>query len=137
MITLDQYVGPHSKSPSWTKAMKADAFKFLTICAGLYTEMVAAGVVFPINPKTGTCVSGSTFGGFRPPECPQGSPKSSHKEGTGVDWYDPSGVIDDWCISHIARLAHHGIYIEHPSKTQGWSHWTTRRPGSGNRAFYP
>lgn len=30
-----------------------------------------------------------------------------------------------------------GIFIENPNKTIGWSHWTVRAPGSGNRVFMP
>lgn len=137
MITLAQLVGPHSKSPDWTSARQAKAAILLEACAALETEMVADGVDFPINPATGSGVSGQTFGGFRPQDCPQGAPNSSHKEGQAVDRYDPLNEIDDWCMAHLDRLEAHGIYIEHPSATNHWSHWTTRRPGSGNRAFYP
>jgi len=137
MITLEQYVGPHADSPDWTPARQANAEVLLEACAALEDEMVTDGVVFPDNPATGSGVSGQTFGGFRPQSCPQGAPNSSHKDGMAVDRFDPHGEIDLWCMSHQDRLAVHGIYIEHPSATKGWSHWTTRRPGSGNRAFYP
>lgn len=137
MITTLQYVGPHLKSPDWTKQRQANAFQLLTACAGLETEMIAHGVVFPTNPKTNSGVSGSTFGGFRPQACPVGASNSSHKEGLAVDLYDPQNCIDDWCMAHRDRLERWGIYIEHPSKTDTWSHWTIKRPGSGNRVFYP
>ncbi len=137
MITLNQYVGPHSASPDWTPERQQAATKLLAACCALEVEMARGGVSFPDNPATKSGVSGVTFGGFRPQNCTQGAPNSSHKEGLAVDRYDPRGEIDVWCMAHLDRLAHHGIYIEHPSATPGWSHWTTRAPKSGNRAFYP
>lgn len=137
MITLNQYVGPHRASPDWTPAREQAAIRSLGVFDQLEAEMVADGVVFPINPATGSGVSGQTFGGFRPQSCPQGAPNSSHKEGTGVDRYDPKEDIDNWCMAHQDRLKFHGMYIESPDLTIGWSHWTTRRPGSGNTVFMP
>jgi hypothetical protein len=137
MITIQQYVGVHSDSPDWTTVRKANAQNLLFSCAELQAEMEADGVKFPDNPETGSGVSGKTFGGFRPQDCPQGAPNSSHKEGQGVDRYDPDGWIDSWCMAHQDRLEAHGIYIEHPDSTPHWSHWTTRPPHSGHTVFYP
>lgn len=137
MITLNQYVGPHRESPDWTPAREQNATQLLARCAALEAEMVEAGIEFPINPATGSGVSGQTFGGFRPQSCPQGAPNSSHKEGKAVDRFDPKGEIDAWLMANQDRLVFHNLYIEHPSATKGWSHWTTRAPGSGNRVFFP
>lgn len=137
MITLNQYVGPHRDSADWTPAREQNATRLLAACCNLEVEMARGGVSFPDNPNTKSGVSGQTFGGFRPQNCSQGAPNSSHKEGLAVDRYDPRGEIDVWCMAHLDRLAHHGIYIEHASATPGWSHWTIRAPKSGNRAFYP
>lgn len=137
MITLEQYVGPHAKSPDWTPARQDNAITLIAICRNLEAEMVAAGVKFPDNPATKSGVSGQTFGGFRPQNCPQGAPNSSHKEGQAVDRFDPKGEIDAWLMAHQDRLVFHGLYIEAPSATNGWSHWTTRAPRSGNRVFFP
>ena len=137
MITLEQYVGVHSCCEDWNQERIDNAGELLAACAPLYDEMTAVGVVFHINPATGSQVSGQTFGGFRPQDCPQGAPNSSHKEGSAVDWYDPYGLIDDWLMKHEDRLAAHGLYIEHPQATTHWSHWTTRAPRSGRRVFYP
>lgn len=137
MITFAQYVGPHAASPDLTAERAHNATKLLAACAALEDDMLEDSVEFPDNPATGCGVSGQTFGGFRPQNCPQGAPNSSHKDGLAVDRYDPKGEIDDWCIAHQDRLALHGIYIEHPSATQNWSHWTIRKPGSGNRVFFP
>lgn len=137
MITLMQYVGTHKESPDWSAQRQSNANRLLAACAALEVEMARGGVSFPDNPKTKSGVSGSTYGGFRPQNCPIGAPNSSHKEGMAVDRYDPGGKIDAWCMAHLDRLAVHCIFIEHPSATDGWSHWTTRAPKSGNRVFYP
>lgn len=137
MITLDQYVGPHAKSPDWTPERQENAKRLLEACAGLEVEMTLDGVPFPDNPATKSGVSGQTFGGFRPQNCPQGAANSSHKLGLAVDRYDPHGEIDVWLMAHQDRMEVYGIYIEHPSATPGWSHWTIKAPGSGRRVFYP
>lgn len=89
MITLEQYAGPHAGSPDWTPERRGNATSSLVACAALEREAVADGVAFPTNPATHSNVSGQTFGGFRPQNCPQGAPDSSHKRGQGVDRYDP------------------------------------------------
>jgi hypothetical protein len=137
MISLSEYVGPHSQSPDWTMAIQANAHKLLTACAALEVDMVAAGVVFPDNPATKSGVSGQTYGGFRPQNCPQGAEHSAHKEGLAVDRYDPHGDIDTYLMKRQDLLVKYGIFIEHPSKTDGWSHWSAKPPGSGNHVFYP
>ena len=137
MITLAQYVGPHRQSKDWTIERQFNAQRLLAACLALETEAALAGIEFPINPATKSGVSGQTFGGFRPQDCPQGAPNSSHKEGLAVDRYDPKGEIDKWCMSNQDALIKCGIYLEHPDATPGWSHWTTRAPRSGNRVFHP
>ena len=137
MITLDQYVGPHCDEADWTAARQANAVRLLDACAALEEDAIADGVKFLANPSTKSGISGQTMGGFRPQSCTQGAARSSHKEGLAVDRYDPDGKIDAWCMAHLDRLKAHGIFIEHPSKTVTWSHWTIKAPGSGNRVFYP
>ncbi len=137
MITIEQYVGPHADSPDWTPERQANAEALLQACAALEERMQDDGVSFPINPHTGSGVSGQTFGGFRPQDCPQGAPDSSHKEGQAVDRFDPHGEIDVWLMAHQEVLEEFGIYIEHPSATTGWSHWSIRAPRSGKHVFYP
>lgn len=137
MITYEQYIGPWAKSPDLTAERKANAVRLLYAVEDLETEMAKDGVIFPFNPKTKSQVSGETYGGFRPQDCPIGATHSSHKEGLAVDRYDPDNKIDDWCMAHQDRLAAHGIYIEHPDTTPLWSHWTIKPPGSGHTVFYP
>ena len=137
MITLQQYVGIHAQSEDWNDERKENASKLLMACSRLEALARGDGVKFPENPATGSGISGQTFGGFRPQSCTQGAAKSSHKAALAVDRYDPQGSIDDWCMANLDRLETCGIYIEHPSATPGWSHWTIKAPKSGNRVFYP
>lgn len=140
MITLEQYFGPWADHSDLTEDMKQNARMLLHACAALEYFAERDGIEFPDNPKTLSGVSGETYGGWRPPECPQGALGSSHKEGKAVDRYDPEGLIDKWCMNHAevgGLLESCGIYIEHPEATPHWSHWTIRRPGSGNRVFRP
>ena len=79
MITLNQYVGVHRSSPDWTPAREQNATKLLAACCALEVEMAHGGVAFPDNPRTKNGISGDTFGGFRPQNCPIGAPNSAHK----------------------------------------------------------
>lgn len=137
MFTIDQYVGIHKDSPDWDTIRQDNAARLLTACANLQNIMEADGVKFPINPKTGSEISGETYGGFRPQSCPIGAAHSSHKEGLAVDRFDPNGEIDGWLMRHQDVLEMTGIYIEAPDSTPGWSHWTIRAPMSGKHVFIP
>lgn len=137
MLDLEAYVGPWSGSKDWTEARQENAERLIDAVNGLMAEAEADGVEFQINPTTDTIVSGQHYGGFRPQSCPQGAPKSSHKEGLAVDLYDPHNQIDDWCMANLNKLESYGIFIEHPDSTPHWSHWTIKAPGSGRRVFYP
>ena len=137
MITVEQYFGPWIDHPDATDERLENARQLLLACEALEQMAVEAGVEFPDNPATGSGVSGITYGGFRPQNCPQGAPRSSHKEGLAVDRYDPHGAIDAWCMANQGRMVSCGIFIEHPSATETWSHWTIRPPKSGRVVFYP
>ena len=137
MITVEEYFGPHKGHKDATDERVENAKRLLLKCAALETEMFDMGVEFPINPTTKSGVSGTTYGGFRPQDCPIGAPNSAHKLGLAVDRYDPLGKIDKWLLEHPEKLRKHGIYIEHPTATSGWSHWSSKAPKSGNYIFYP
>lgn len=136
-MTVEQYFGPWIKHPDATPKRKDNAARLMLAVARLEAHAVADGVMFRINPKTGSGVSGKQYGGFRPQDCPEGAPGSSHKDALAVDRYDPIGEIDAWCLRNLDILELCGIYIEHPSETCGWSHWTIRAPKSGRRVFFP
>jgi hypothetical protein len=137
MITIEQYVGVHSNSKDWTAARKKNAAELLQAVNALMAQAESDGVNFPVNPKTKSQISGQTFGGFRPQNCPIGAPNSNHKEGKGIDLFDPRNEIDDWCARNQDKLAAAGIWIEHPDATNTWSHWQNVAPRSGNRMYRP
>ena len=135
-ITLAAYVGPHSASPDWTTERQLNARELLAFVNALLEQLQSElGVALHVNPATGSCVSGQTFGGFRPQSCLQGAPNSSHKEGQGVDVYDPANEIDS--VITDVLLEQFNLYREAPSATNGWCHLTTRAPHSGHRTFLP
>lgn len=136
MITIEEYVGPHGCTPDWTLARLDNAEHLLLQVNALLEDVTTRFALEPeVNPNTGSQVSGETFGGFRPQSCPQGAPNSSHKEGLGVDIYDPRNALDD--VLNDTLLAQYQLYREHPNATLGWCHLTTRAPHSGNRTFLP
>lgn len=138
MITYEQYVGKWSKSPDLTpERVKNIKDNLLPKVEALFIHLVLAGVDFKTNPTTVSQVSGQTYGGFRPQDCPQGAPHSSHKEGLAVDIYDPLNQIDNYLLAHPELLEEFGIYIEHPNSTSHWSHWSVRAPRSGRHIFNP
>ena len=137
MITLAQYFGPWIDSPDVTDLRLANAQRLLDACLALETIAIEDGVSFPINPVTRSQISGEKLGGFRPQDCTIGAKTSAHKEGLAIDRYDPDNSIDAWCMAHQDKLAQCGIYIESPTATPHWSHWTVRAPASGNRVFMP
>jgi hypothetical protein len=137
MITLEQYVGVHARSPDWTTKRQANARMLVLTVNAMISVAENDGVDFPINPKTGSQISGNTFGGFRPQSCSQGAPNSNHKEGLGVDLYDPDNEIDAWMLANEAVLEKLGIWIESPTATPSWAHLQTVPPRSGRRVYMP
>lgn len=95
------------------------------------------GVKLEESPRTKTIVSS----GWRPPDINASTPgaavKSKHLTGQAIDLYDPSGDLDEFCLSHPSVLKDLGLWQEHPSATKGWCHVQTVPPGSGRRVFYP
>lgn len=135
LISLGDYVGPHAESPDWTPERQAAAEAMLEPVNALLMEAEAHGVELTMNPRTHTLVSGITFGGFRPQDCPQGAAHSAHKDGRAVDIYDPHGDLDRWISDLI--LERFGLYREHPADTLGWCHLSDKAPSSGRRTFHP
>lgn len=135
MITLADYFGPWLDCRDATDERRENAQQLLEMVNPLLDAAAQAGVLLPINPSTGSQVSGATYGGFRPKSCPQGAEHSSHKDGEGVDVYDPQNQLDAWLTDEI--LDAYGLYREHPDATHTWCHLTTRAPRSGRRTFKP
>ena len=135
MIFLRDYFGPWFDHEDATDERKANAEELLDRVNALLLEADAHEVELIENPATGTYVSGQTYGGFRPQSCPIGAPNSSHKQGKGVDIYDPNNALDNWISDGI--LAKHDLFREVASATSGWVHLTSRAPRSGKRSFFP
>ena len=135
MISLLEYFGKFFDHVAATEEVLENAAELLECVDRLMATAMDDGVNLPINPVTGSQVSGTQYGGFRPPECLQGAATSSHKRGKGVDIYDPHNHLDDWITDEI--LEECGLYREHPEKTPHWVHLTTRAPGSKSRTFQP
>lgn len=135
MISPSDVIGPWRNSPDLTQDRLENINDLIPPVNALLAKAKAAGIPLPINPKTGTQVSGEQYGGFRPQTCPIGAPLSAHKQGMAVDIYDPTNALDAWITDDVLREC--GLYREAPKATPGWTHLTTRRPGSGNRTFVP
>ncbi len=136
MISLQDYFGPYDDHPDATVQRREAADDMLSKVNALLLEAEAAGwYEWLVNPKTGSQVSGTRNGGFRPHDCPEGSSKSSHKEGRGIDIYDPQNKLDRYLGDEV--LEKHGLYRENPDDTPGWCHLSDRAPPSGRRTFKP
>lgn len=135
MITIDEYFGRWINHPDATPERKANAAFLLDRVNRLLAKALANGVSMRENPHTECCVSGNTYGGFRPQDCPQGAMHSSHKEGAAVDIYDPKNELDNFVTD--ALLEECELYREHPDSTPGWLHLSYRKPKSGHRTFLP
>lgn len=125
-VSKAQYLGIYAKSKDLTPARLANVDRLLKASNRLMQFCQSHGVDFKVNPKTGSCISGETNGGFRPQDCKIGSPKSGHKEALCIDFYDPVGEIDTFLMTNPEAQAlakELGFYFEHPSATIGWSHW--------------
>ena len=62
---------------------------------------------------------------------------SKHLTAQACDVRDALGALDEWCIQNQERLAEVGLWLESPKATQGWTHFQTIPPRSGNRVFIP
>lgn len=135
MISIDEYF----RKPS-SDAQRDAAEDLLARVAALLILAEVSGVYDNwINPHTRSRVSGSKDGdgdgGFRTPGSRTGAANSAHRDGQGVDVYDPLNKLDDWITDK--NLEHVGLYREAPSATPGWCHLQTRAPNSGRRTFNP
>ena len=133
MITLRDYFGPWIMHRDATPDRQAAAILMLSKVNALLKDAEHLGL--DDNPVTGTMVSGLDLGGFRPKDCKVGAATSSHKEGRGIDIYDPDNHLDGWLTDQI--LEAHGLYREAPAATAGWCHLTDRPPLSKHRTFLP
>ena len=137
MLKIGDYFGKWINHSDVTEEVEDNAMTLVEKVNDLLEEMFADGVDFHLNPSTNSYISGKTYGGFRPQDCPQGAHTSSHKTGQGVDLYDPKRELARWCHVHHDKLAKHDLWMESWDATPGWVHLTTRAPRSGKREFQP
>jgi hypothetical protein len=134
-ITLADYFAGYKDHKAITPEIRSRAAMLLTHVNAFLLELYEDGQCdYDINPITSSMISGVKNGGWRPPECTEGAPNSSHKQGQGIDIFDSDGDLDNACTDTL--LAKHGLYREHPAQTVRWLHLTTRAPRSGRRTFY-
>lgn len=82
----------------------------------------------------------SVTSGYRPASINSqvgGAKKSNHIICKACDLEDKNGRLDEWCMNNKHILEQIGLWLEHPSATQGWCHVQTVPPKSNNRVFYP
>ncbi len=131
-ITLERYLTSDEKYPYRIKSseltgdVKANAIKLLFYVNKLLQDLNINDV--EINSGWRTIADNEKAGG---------SKKSNHLRGLAIDIADKDGKIDELCKNNIDLLEKHGIYIESPDKTVGWSHMQVVEPKSGNRIFNP
>lgn len=122
-LTLAQYAGPYLSSADFTLERRSAAIDLLAAANAVIALAGADGVVFAVNPSTGSLVAGAGNGGFRPQSSRVGAPGSSHKQGAAVDVYDPERRFASWCYYHQAQLEAAGIRaMEDPRWTPTWVH---------------
>lgn len=131
MITLEDYAGPYLHHEDFTPERQDAALGLLDRVNDVIALAIADGVQMQRNPVTGTLVSGSGNGGYRPQDCPIGAPKSKHKRAHGVDVYDPQPdrAFTRWCYAHPEILREHGLCMEDARWTPGWLHFQDIPPG--------
>ena len=132
MITTAQYFGNKAHSEEQERAAES----LLGKVKALLDALIWA---YPIDPDTGTSISGSRGGagdgGFRLPGATTGAVNSKHKMAHAVDVYDPDDLLDTSIGDDI--LEEFGLYRESPDFTKGWTHLQDVPPGSGKRTFQP
>lgn len=152
MITTEHYFsagkgkfGDKLNYPDATEERQSNARVLLYCTNELLAYAVEQGAYSePIDEDTGSQISGvrdgDGDGGFRLQKSKTGAGKSKHKEGAGIDVFDPQDRLDDWLTDEI--LLRFKLFREHPSATKGWCHLQTIPPGwwkedSEKRTFYP
>lgn len=136
-ITLLDWIGPHGGHPDLDHDVRAAAMSMLDRVNVLLVVAASDGHQFATNPKTGTLVSGTLYGGFRPGGCVVGAKASKHKTGHAVDVFDPQRRFAEWCARNLGQLEQIGLWTEDWRWTPTWVHLQDIAPGSGRRVYIP
>lgn len=136
-ITLSDWIGPHGSHPDCTMDVREAAAAMLDRVNVLLAVAYSDGLLLDANPRTGSLVSGTRYGGFRPGSAPIGAAKSKHKTGHAVDVYDPRRTLATWCAANLEQVAQIGLWCEDWRWTPSWCHFQDVPPGSGLRVYIP
>lgn len=133
MITLNDYITASGKyperlkSPELTDEVKKNAQQLLDKVNALLKDLNLKDI--------------KVSSGFRPSavnaNIKGAAKKSNHLIGNAIDLLDPKNKLDELFMNNLKLLEKHGLYLEHPSKTNTWSHLQQVPPASGNRVFMP
>lgn len=131
MLTLEDYFGRvlHIEAPS--DEVKVNAGILLARVNALLHDcaMIEAAAIPKVN------------SGWRPAAynagIPNAAPKSKHITGQAIDIADPDGELDEYLFKNQNVLEDHGLWMENPLATKGWTHLQSTPPRSGNRVFIP
>jgi len=136
-ITLTQYFGHYVNHPDASTAIRTQALALLDAVNAIHALAELDGCDFPINPATGSRISGVGNGGFRPLDCKVGAANSPHKQASGIDTYDPARQFASWCLAHVDLLQEHGLHMEDVRWTPTWVHLQNVPPKSGRTVYVP
>lgn len=137
MITLTQYFGQYAEHPDATAERLDHATALLGVVNDLLEVAKADGCELPNDPDTFCRIGGNGNGGFRPQDSKVGANNSKHKDGRGIDIYDPRRQFASWCLAHQDELKSRGIHMEDPRWTPTWVHLQDVPPGSGKLVYVP
>lgn len=136
-IDLLDYLGVYGGHADATPERLEHARVLLAAVNAALAAAEADGVELHLNPRNGSHVAGAANGGFRPQDCPIGAARSTHKQGQGIDLFDPKRELARWSLRNVALLERLGIVaMEDPRWTPTWCHWQTR-PVPDKFAYIP
>lgn len=137
MITAAQYFGDYAEHVDVTAEIRYHATALLDVVNDLLEAAKDDGCDLPENQNTKSLISGNGNGGFRPKNSKVGADNSKHKDGRGIDIYDPRRQFASWCLAHPKELEKRGIHMEDPRWTPTWVHLQDVPPGSGKLVYIP
>ena len=136
-ITAAQYFGQYAEHPDATAQVRYHATGLLDVVNDLLEVAAADGCELPENQNTSSRISGNGNGGFRPQDSKVGADNSKHKQGRGIDIYDPQRQFASWCLAHPEELEKRGLHMEDPRWTPTWVHLQDVPPGSRKLVYRP
>lgn len=133
-ITLEDYFGRFTVLPGEASQPSSQTREnAITLLARVNALLAVIDLPEAIDPRVTS--------GWRPAwhnaTIANAAPKSKHISGEAIDIADPEGALDNHLFDFRTLLSEHGLWMEHPSATKGWTHLQCVPPRSGNRVFFP